>query len=206
MMATRWAALDRADGEVVRGESALPEPNPDAAWQWIRSLPQVVQPVAWLLFLRVVRARARYQPTARFSTWIYRIVFNMAVNDKWRSVRRFKQIFGLQIEGLHYLFITDFGILIVLIIFDDLFPGIVDLFIGGQKSNQGTNGKLGDMRARIESLEASRSDALKAINAAAWKILLAALTGTGGIGLLQHLHVVPEGRPAEATATCGSGA
>ena len=37
------------------------------------------------VFLRVVRARERYQPTARFSTWIYRIVFNMAVNETQRS-------------------------------------------------------------------------------------------------------------------------
>ena len=32
-------------------------------------------------FLRVVRARERYQPTARFSTWLYRIVYNLAVNE-----------------------------------------------------------------------------------------------------------------------------
>ncbi len=37
------------------------------------------------VFLRVVRARERYQPTARFSTWLYRIVFNMAVNETQRS-------------------------------------------------------------------------------------------------------------------------
>ena len=59
----------------------------------------------------------------------------------------------------------------------------IDAIVG----EKGTNGKLGDMRARIESLEASRSDVQRAINAGAWKILLAALTGTGGISLLQHL-------------------
>lgn len=36
-------------------------------------------------FLRVVRARDRYQPTARFTTWLYRIVFNLAVNETQRS-------------------------------------------------------------------------------------------------------------------------
>ena len=35
-------------------------------------------------FLRVVRARERYQPTARFSTWLYRIVYNLAVNETQR--------------------------------------------------------------------------------------------------------------------------
>jgi RNA polymerase sigma-70 factor (ECF subfamily) len=37
------------------------------------------------VFLRVIRARERYQPTARFSTWLYRIVFNMSVNETQRS-------------------------------------------------------------------------------------------------------------------------
>lgn len=36
------------------------------------------------VFLRVVRARDRYQPTARFSTYLYRIVFNLAVNETQR--------------------------------------------------------------------------------------------------------------------------
>jgi RNA polymerase sigma-70 factor (ECF subfamily) len=37
------------------------------------------------VFLRVIRARERYQPAARFSTWIYRIVFNLSVNETQRS-------------------------------------------------------------------------------------------------------------------------
>lgn len=41
------------------------------------------------VFLRVVRARERYQPTARFSTWLYRIVFNLCVNERQRlSIRK----------------------------------------------------------------------------------------------------------------------
>ena len=36
-------------------------------------------------FLRVLRARDSYQPTARFSTWLYRIAFNLAVNRSQRS-------------------------------------------------------------------------------------------------------------------------
>lgn len=37
------------------------------------------------VFLRVIRSRARYQPTARFSTWLYRIVFNLSVNETQRG-------------------------------------------------------------------------------------------------------------------------
>ena len=35
-------------------------------------------------FMRVVRARERYKPSARFSTWLYRIVYNLAVNETQR--------------------------------------------------------------------------------------------------------------------------
>lgn len=40
------------------------------------------------VFMRVIRARERYQPTARFSTWLFRIVFNMATNERARSAPR----------------------------------------------------------------------------------------------------------------------
>jgi RNA polymerase sigma-70 factor (ECF subfamily) len=40
------------------------------------------------VFLRVIRARERYQPTARFSTWLYRIVFNLSVNETQRASGR----------------------------------------------------------------------------------------------------------------------
>ncbi len=39
------------------------------------------------VFLRVVKARERYQPTARLSTWLYRIIFNLAVNETQRVDR-----------------------------------------------------------------------------------------------------------------------
>ncbi len=39
-------------------------------------------------FLRVVRSRERYVPTAKFSTWLYRIVFNLCVSRSERSARR----------------------------------------------------------------------------------------------------------------------
>lgn len=37
------------------------------------------------VFLRVVRSRERYEPRARFTTWLYRIVFNLAVNETQRG-------------------------------------------------------------------------------------------------------------------------
>jgi RNA polymerase sigma-70 factor (ECF subfamily) len=36
------------------------------------------------VFLRVIRARAVYRPEARFSTWLYRIAFNLCVNETER--------------------------------------------------------------------------------------------------------------------------
>lgn len=36
------------------------------------------------VFLRILRAKDRYQPTARFSTYLYRIAFNLAVNETQR--------------------------------------------------------------------------------------------------------------------------
>ena len=37
------------------------------------------------VFLRVYRSRLRYEPTAKFATWIYRIAMNLALN--WRRDR-----------------------------------------------------------------------------------------------------------------------
>jgi len=39
-------------------------------------------------FLRVVRARDRYVPSALFTTWLYRIVYNLAVNETQRRAGR----------------------------------------------------------------------------------------------------------------------
>jgi RNA polymerase sigma-70 factor, ECF subfamily len=37
------------------------------------------------VFLRVLRSRERYEPTARFSTFLFRIAFNIAVNETQRG-------------------------------------------------------------------------------------------------------------------------
>ena len=37
------------------------------------------------IFLRVIRARERYAPNARLSTWLYRITFNLCVNERQRG-------------------------------------------------------------------------------------------------------------------------
>src|SRR5262249_2064659 len=46
------------------------------------------------VFLRVIRARGDYPPEARFSTWLYRIVFNLCVNQRERTRR------GTSLDGL----------------------------------------------------------------------------------------------------------
>lgn len=45
-------------------------------------------------FLRVHRARSRYQPKARFSTWLYRIATNLARNELRRPERRLRRVDG----------------------------------------------------------------------------------------------------------------
>lgn len=40
------------------------------------------------VFLRVIRSRERYEPTARFSTWLFRVVYNLSVNETQRGAAR----------------------------------------------------------------------------------------------------------------------
>ncbi len=54
------------------------------------------------VFLRVIRARDRYQPSARFSTWLFRIVFNLAVNETQRAggkEQRLERSASFDVEG-----------------------------------------------------------------------------------------------------------
>lgn len=51
------------------------------------------------VFLRVIRARASYEPTARFSTWLYRIVFNLSVNDRERRFGRAEKSLESEHDG-----------------------------------------------------------------------------------------------------------
>lgn len=48
------------------------------------------------VFLRVLRSRERYTPTARFSTYLYRVAFNLAVNhnERERTPRGFEDAGG----------------------------------------------------------------------------------------------------------------
>jgi RNA polymerase sigma-70 factor (ECF subfamily) len=48
------------------------------------------------LFLRMWKAGDRYQPSARFTTWMYRIAFNLAANDGER--RRLRRSQSLSME------------------------------------------------------------------------------------------------------------
>ncbi len=52
--------------------------------RWHTGREDMVQDV----FLRVVRARDRYEPTARFSTWLYSITWRMCINETERRAGR----------------------------------------------------------------------------------------------------------------------
>ncbi len=51
------------------------------------------------VFLRVIRSRARYEPAARFSTWLYRIVFNVCANVHERDRGRESSLEALRGSG-----------------------------------------------------------------------------------------------------------
>lgn len=52
----------------------------------------VAEDLAQEAFLRVFRARDRYQPTARFSTWLFRISHNLASNQLRGLAKRGREV------------------------------------------------------------------------------------------------------------------
>ena len=58
-----------------------------------------MEDLAQEVFLRLYRARARYQPTARFETFLYRIIFNLCVNHTQYSNRRRAWSLDAPIQG-----------------------------------------------------------------------------------------------------------
>lgn len=54
----------------------------------------VAEELAQEVFLRVYQARAHYQPRAKFTTWLYRIALNQALNWR-RNTRRERNSFSL---------------------------------------------------------------------------------------------------------------
>jgi RNA polymerase sigma-70 factor (ECF subfamily) len=51
----------------------------------------IAEDMAQETFLRIFRSRERYEPTARFSTWLFRIAHNLASNQK-RGSNRLREI------------------------------------------------------------------------------------------------------------------
>ena len=49
---------------------------------------EVAEDLAQDVFLRIYRARHGYQPTARFSTWLFRIANNLSINLQRKKSRR----------------------------------------------------------------------------------------------------------------------
>ncbi len=57
--------------------------------------PNQAEDIAQEVFLRVARTAARYEPTAKFSTWLYRIVANLCLN----ALRKQRKGFARQMES-----------------------------------------------------------------------------------------------------------
>lgn len=47
--------------------------------------PAAAEDLAQETFLRIARARDRYEPTAKFTTWLHRILFRISLNDATRN-------------------------------------------------------------------------------------------------------------------------
>ena len=56
----------------------------------------VAQELAQSVFIRVYRARAAYEPTAKFSTWLYRIATNVGLNY-FRDEKKTRRNFSLDV-------------------------------------------------------------------------------------------------------------
>jgi RNA polymerase sigma-70 factor (ECF subfamily) len=47
----------------------------------------LAEDIAQETFLRVLRAAKRYEPTAKFTTWLYRIVINLCLDEKRKQAK-----------------------------------------------------------------------------------------------------------------------
>lgn len=54
--------------------------------------PEIAEDLAQDVFLRVYRARGRYEPTARFTTYLFRVATNVALNSKRTKSRRKERV------------------------------------------------------------------------------------------------------------------
>jgi len=80
----RYAAGD------ARAFDTLYESHRSGLWRFIRRSvrdPAATDDVFQECWSRVIASRARYQPTARFATWLYRIAHNCCM-DHWRQSGR----------------------------------------------------------------------------------------------------------------------
>jgi RNA polymerase sigma-70 factor (ECF subfamily) len=59
------------------------------AYHFVGSLPRAEE-LAQDVFLQIYRAASRYEPQAKFTTWLYRIATNACLNEVRRPERRFR--------------------------------------------------------------------------------------------------------------------
>src|SRR5512138_2089627 len=78
-VSTEVASLAMDRGTMLAPLPAAPESAFTDADRMVRN-PGVAEELAQEAFLRVYRSRETYQAAAKFSTWLYRIAMNLAVN------------------------------------------------------------------------------------------------------------------------------
>ena len=79
------------DGESECLDQLLARHRPSVVYFLYRMIQNqdVAEELAQEVFLRVYRSRAQYQATAKFTTWLYRIATNLALN--WLRDRRYER-------------------------------------------------------------------------------------------------------------------
>lgn len=63
--------------------------------------PALAEDLAQEVFLRIYRARAGYEPTAKFSTWVFQIAHNLANNSRRSKGRKKETQFRVEDSGPH---------------------------------------------------------------------------------------------------------
>ncbi len=94
------ALMLRAQADDADSFRLLLERNRNVVVQYLNRMVQnraIAEELAQDVFIRVYRSRQKYEPTAKFSTWLYRITTNVALNH-FRDTKQTQNLVSLDFE------------------------------------------------------------------------------------------------------------